>query len=442
MISYLKINKRIKNFNKKIDIDGDKSLSIRWALLASQSMGKSRAYGLLKSEDVLSTLSCLKKLGLKVKIKNKYCEIIGKGLNGYNYKKNLTLDAGNSGTLGRLLLGLLIHSKKKIKLIGDKSLSKRDFSRVTKPLKKFGAKFYSNNKSLPLSIMGTEDATPINYFENKGSAQCKSSIMLAALNTSGETSIKEKKSRNHTELLFKYLKIPIKIKKTKKFDFIKVKGNNKIKSLNYKIPSDISSAAFFIVLTALSNSSKLLIKNVNINPSRTGVITILKKMGVKIFIKNKKNYKGEKIADIFTESSKNLKCINCPSDLNSSAIDEFLIIFLVAAKAKGISHFKKVSELNQKESPRLEWGSKILNMMGIKTILTNDSIKIYGNPKLKITHSLEIKDYLKDHRIFMMSTIAALTCGGKWKIYNPNSIKTSFPSFLKIINRLNEKKKI
>ena len=114
MISYLKINKRIKNFNKKIDIDGDKSLSIRWALLASQSMGKSRAYGLLKSEDVLSTLSCLKKLGLKVKIKNKYCEIIGKGLNGYNYKKNLTLDAGNSGTLGRLLLGLLIHSKKKL----------------------------------------------------------------------------------------------------------------------------------------------------------------------------------------------------------------------------------------------------------------------------------------------------------------------------------------
>ena len=244
MISYLKINKKIKNFNKKIDIDGDKSLSIRWALLASQSMGKSRAYGLLKSEDVLSTLSCLKKLGLKVKIKNKYCEIIGKGLNGYNYKKNLTLDAGNSGTLGRLLLGLLIHSKKKIKLIGDKSLSKRDFSRVTKPLKKFGAKFYSNNKSLPLSIMGTEDATPINYFENKGSAQCKSSIMLAALNTSGETSIKAKKSRNHTELLFKYLKIPIKIKKTKKFDFIKVKGNNKIKSLNYKIPSDISSVHF------------------------------------------------------------------------------------------------------------------------------------------------------------------------------------------------------
>ena len=442
MISYLKINKKIKNFNKIINIDGDKSLSIRWALLASQSIGKSRAYGLLKSEDVLSTLSCIKKLGLEVKIKNKYCEIIGKGLNGYDYKKNLTLDAGNSGTLGRLLLGLLIHSKKKIKLIGDKSLSKRDFSRVTKPLEKFGAKFYSKNKSLPLSIMGTEDAIPINYFENRGSAQCKSSIMFATLNTSGETSIKAKKSRNHTELLFKYLKIPIKIKKTKKFDFIKVKGNNKIKSFNYKIPSDISSAAFFIVLTALSNSSKLLIKNVNINPSRTGVITILKKMGVKIFIKNKKNYKGEKIADIFIKSSKNLKCINCPSDLNSSAIDEFLIIFLVAAKAKGISHFKKLSELNQKESPRLEWGSKILNMMGIKTILTNDSIKIYGNPKLKITHSLEIKDYLKDHRVFMMSTIAALTCGGKWKIYNPDSVKTSFPSFLKIINRLNEKKKI
>ena len=143
-------------------------------------------------------------------------------------KKSLTLDAKNSGTLGRLLLGLLIKSPQKIKLIGDKSLSKRDFSRVTKPLEKFGAKFYYKNKNkLPLSILGTKLAKGIKYLENKGSAQCKSSVMLAALNASGATSIKAKKSRNHTELLFKYLKIPIKIKKTKKYDFIKVKKYKK-----------------------------------------------------------------------------------------------------------------------------------------------------------------------------------------------------------------------
>jgi len=440
MVSFIKINKKIKSFNKKISIDGDKSLSIRWALLASQAIGKSRAYKLLKSEDVINTLNCLKKLGVKINFTKNYCEITGKGLNSYTYKKNLTLNAGNSGTLGRLILGLLIHSKNKIRLIGDKSLSGRDFSRVTEPLKKFGARFNSSGKNkLPLSITGSEFIKPIHYLENKGSAQCKSSIMLAALNTAGETDIKAKKSRNHTELLFKYLKIPIKIKKTKHFDFIKIKGKKEIQSFNYKIPADISSSAFFIVLTALSENSKLIIKNVNINSSRTGVIKILKKMGVKILIKNKKNYKGEEIADIFVKSSKNLKPINCPPTLNSSAIDEFLIIFLVAAKANGISYFKNLSELNQKESPRLKWGSKILNMMGIKTVLTNHSIKIYGNPKIEITNSIKIKNYLKDHRIFMMSAIAALTCGGKWKIHDQDSIETSFPSFLKIIKKLNKK---
>ena len=440
MMSPFKINKKIKSFNKKIIIDGDKSLSIRWALLASQANGTSRAYKLLKSEDVLNTLSCLKKLGVKIKLKNDYCEILGMGLNGYRYKNNLTLNAGNSGTLGRLILGLLIHSKKSIKLIGDKSLSKRDFSRVIEPLQKFGAKFNSNkNNNLPLSIMGSKLARPISYIEKKGSAQCKSSVMLAALNTVGTTYIKARKSRNHTELLFKFLKIPIKIKKTKNFDLIEIKGKNNIQSFDYRIPADISSSAFFIVLTALSDNSKLLIKNVNINPSRTGVIKILKNMGVKILIKNKKNYKGELIADILVKSSTNLKAINCLPEINSSAIDEFLIIFLVAAKAKGISSFKDLSELNQKESPRLKWGSKILNMMGVKTVLTNNSIKIYGNPKLKIKDSIVIKDYLKDHRIFMMCSIAALTCGGKWKIHDPDSIKTSFPSFLEIINKLDKK---
>ena len=441
MINFLKLNKKIKPFNDRIIIDGDKSLSIRWALIASQAIGKSRAYKILRSDDVLNTLNCIKKLGVKVKIKKEYCEIIGKGINGYNYKKNLTLNAGNSGTLGRLLLGLLIHSKNKIKIIGDKSLSKRDFSRVIEPLSKFGAKFYSNkNNKLPLTIAGTESPKPIIYNEEKGSAQCKSSVMLAALNTPGLTQIRAKKSRNHSELLFKYLKLPIKIRKTKKYDFIKIRGKKDIKPFNYQIPSDISSSAFFIVLTALSENSKLLIKNVNINPSRTGVIKILKKMGVKILIKNNRNYKGEGIADILIKSSKNLKAINCPSYLNSSAIDEFLLIFLVASKCKGISFFKNLSELNQKESPRLKWGSKILNMMGVKNDLTNHSIKIYGNPYLNITKPIKVKNYLKDHRIFMMSTIAALTCGGEWKIFDPDSIKTSFPSFLKIINQLNKSK--
>ena len=440
MSSILLIKNKIKKFNKKINITGDKSLSIRWVLLASQATGISKAYNLLMSEDVLAAIDSIKKLGIRVKMYKNYCQIFGNGINGFKFKKNLTIDAGNSGTLGRLILGLLIKSPHKIKLIGDKSLSKRDFSRVTKPLQKLGAKFYYKKKNkLPLSILGSKSLANIDYLENKGSAQCKSSIMLAALNSLGTTSIKAKKSRNHTELLFKYLKIFIKVKKTKKYDFINIKRPKKIEAFNYQIPGDISSSAFFIVLTTLANNSKLLIKNVNINPSRIGVITILKKMGAKITLKNQKNYRGEKISDIFIKSSKNLRAINCPTHLNSSAIDEFLIIFLIAAKAKGISHFKDIAELNQKESPRLDWGSRILNMMGIKTKLTQNSIKIYGQPNLEIKKLITVKNYLKDHRIFMMSTIAALTCGGQWKIYDKDSINTSFPTFLRLIKKISSK---
>jgi len=438
MSKILTIKKKIRKFNTQIEVSGDKSLSIRWVLLASQAIGKSKGYNLLMSEDVLAAIDSIKKLGIKVKIQKNYCEIIGNGINGFKYKKNLTLNAKNSGTLSRLILGLLIKSPEKIRIIGDKSLSKRDFSRITIPLQKFGVKFFYKIKNkLPLAMLGTQSAKGINYLENKGSAQCKSSVMFAALNSLGTTFIKAKKSRNHSELLFKYLKIPIKVKETKKFDFIDVKKPKKINAFNYKIPGDISSGAFFMVLTTLAKDSKLLIKNVNINSSRIGVITILKKMGAKIILKNQRNYRGEKISDILIKSSKKLKAINCPIELNSSAIDEFLVIFLVAAKAKGVSYFRNLSELNQKESPRLIWGSKILNMMGIKTDLTKDSIKIYGQPDLEIAKPITVKNYLKDHRVFMMSTVAALTCGGHWTISNKDSINTSFPSFLKIVKDIN-----
>ena len=440
MSKSISIKQTINPFNNTIKVAGDKSLSIRWVLLASQTTGKSTANNLLMSGDVLAAINAIKRLGIKVKVENNYCEIFGNGINGFRYKKNLTIDAKNSGTLGRLILGLLIKSPHKIKLLGDKSLSKRDFSRVTDPLNKSGAKFFYKKKGkLPLSILGLKNPKIINYFENRGSAQCKSSVMLAALNTVGKTMIKAKKSRNHSELLFKYLNIPIKIKKNKNYDFIELKRPKKIKPFNYKIPGDISSSAFFIVLTILSKNSKLLIKDVNVNPSRIGVIKILKRMGAEIIFKKQKVYRGEKISDLLIKSANNLKAINCPTKLNSSAIDEFLIIFLVAAKAKGNSYFKDISELNQKESPRLNLGSKILNMMGVKTELTKDSIKIYGQPKLKIKKNIVIKNFLKDHRIFMMSTIAALTFGGQWTIHDSDSIKTSFPSFLETIKKINKK---
>ena len=157
--------------------------------------------------------------------------------------------------------------------------------------------------------------------------------------------------------------MPIKIKKSKNFDLIEISKVDKIKPINYKVPSDISSGAFFIALTALTKNSKLIIKNVNVNPTRIGVITILKKMGVEISFINRKIYKGEVIADIFVKSPNNLKSINCPSNLNSNAIDEFLVIFLIAAKADGVSTFKDLGELNKKESPRLRWVQKLAKMV-------------------------------------------------------------------------------
>jgi 3-phosphoshikimate 1-carboxyvinyltransferase len=428
------INKKINPFKKIIKVTGDKSLSIRWVLFSSLASGISKADNLLLSEDVLAAIEAIKKLGIRVNFKDNKCLIHGEGINGYKYKKNITINAKNSGTLGRLILGLLINTPYPIKIIGDQSLSKRDFNRVAFPLSKFGAKFKLNkNHGLPLKIFGTKQSNPIKYFEKKGSAQCKSSVIFAAMRTEGKTIIKAKKSRNHTELLCKYLKLPIKIRSKKNLDLIEVNKVKKITPLNYKIPSDISSGSFFIVLASLVRNSELLIKDVNINPSRIGIITILRKMGVKIKFEKQKVYKGEKIANIRVKSPKILKSINCPPKFNAGAIDEFLVIFLVAAKAKGISFFKNLSELNQKESPRLEWGSKILNLMGIKTITTKDSIKIFGNPSLKVDKKIIIKDYLKDHRVFMTSVIAALAFGGEWNIHDKDSIKTSFPSFLKII---------
>ena len=437
MSNLIVVKKKIKSFQKTIKVSGDKSLSIRWVLLSSLADGVSEAKNLLISDDVLSALKAIKKLGIKALFKKNVCKIYGKGINGYKYKKNITINAQNSGTLGRLILGLLINSPFKIKLIGDKSLSKRDFKRISDPLSKFGAKFsLYKNKYLPLTIVGSKKLNPIKYNEKKGSAQCKSAVILGGIRANGITTIKAKKSRNHTELLFKNLKLPIKIKKNKKFDLISIKKVKKIQKLKYNIPSDISSSAFFIILTVLSDNSNLLIKNVNINSSRVGVITILKKMGANIIFKKIKFYKGEKNADIQIKSSRLLKSINCPISLNSSAIDEFLLIFLVAAKAKGVSTFKKLDELNKKESPRLLWGKKILTNMGVKTISTKDSIKIYGDPNLNISKKIIIKNFLKDHRVFMTSVIAALSFGGHWVIHDKDSIKSSFPNFLKILNKL------
>ncbi len=434
------IKSKIRDFNKVIHVDGDKSLSIRSLLVGSQSYGLCTIQNLPMSGDILSTISGLRKLGVKILLKNNSSLIYGNGLNGFNYKKNILINAGNSGTFARLLLGLLIKCPYEIKIVGDPSLSKRDFLRIISPLEKFGAQFkYKNKGRLPLKILGSKFLKPINYFEKRGSAQCKSSIILAALNTPGKTIINAKKSRDHTELLLKHLNLPIKVIRKSDYDVIEVTGEKQFKSFNYTIPGDISSSAFFIVLTLLSKNSKLKIKNVNINPSRAGFIKIINTMGARVKFLNKKKICGELVADIIVKSQKNFKSINCPVKFNSNAIDEFLIIFLLASKASGTSSFRKLEELNKKESPRLKLASKILKKMGVKVKLGKGSIKIFGNPYLKLEKKITINNYYKDHRIFMTSVVAALTLGGKWTIEDMESHTSSFPSFMRILRKIGYK---
>ena len=440
MKNYLSINSLIPSFNKVLNIPGDKSLSIRWVLLASQAIGKSKAYNLLESDDVISAIVSMRKLGVEIlKIRGCY-EINGVGLSGFSHKNNVNLNAGNSGTFARLLCGTLAGNIVNVKVTGDTSLSKRDFSRVVKPLELFGVHIKTNKNKLPITIKGSKYLRPIFYKEDKGSAQVKSAILLASLNTPGQTIIKSKISRNHTELMFKNcLKIPLKLKKYKNYEIIKVDGKTNYKGFNYNIPGDISSAAFFIALTILANKSQLKMKNVNYNKSRIGIIEIFKKMRAKIKITNIKNYKGEKVADIFVTSSNNLIGIDCPKSLNTKSIDEFLIIFLVCAKAKGISRFIGINELRQKESDRLKMAARFLKSIGIKVDEKFDSLKIYGNPNLKINKKVIIKNFLKDHRVFMMSCVAALTLGGNFKIYDKKSINSSFPNFLDLLKKLGAK---
>ena len=431
------IKKVIKPFKNKIYVSGDKSISIRCLLLSSIALGKSRIFNILESEDVLNTLKSLKKIGVEFKKKKKFIEVYGVGINGFNLTKKKILYAGNSGTLARSILGLCSGINNEIELIGDESLSKRDFSRVIKPLNLFGVNIKSKKGMLPLNLVGSEFLRPIEYIEDKGSAQIKTCIILSALNTHGTTKIKAVKSRDHTELMLKSLNYPIQIKSEKKYDLIKINGMKQFKSFDYNVPGDISSASFFIVLTLLSKNSELLIKNINVNPTRIGVINILNIMNSKIEVLNKKNYKGEQIGDIKVKSSNNFKSINCPKILNSSAIDEFLLIFLIACKSKGVSRFKNLGELNKKESPRLDIAIKFMKMIGIKVERKKNDIKIYGNPNLKLDGKYHIKNFVKDHRIFMMSVVAALTFGGKnWIINDKDSVNSSFPNFIKTIKKL------
>ena len=436
------INQKIKKFNKTIKIPTDKSCSIRALLFASVCIGKSEIVNLLESEDVLDCVRALRILGVKIIKKNSKYQVFGNGLASYRARKKTKIWVGNSGTLCRILIGLLATQPGKFYLHGDRSLNKRDMSRVITPLEKLGAFFYpKGKKTLPLTIEGTSMPLAQNHIENLGSAQVKSSLLAAFLNTPGCSTIEEKKvSRNHTEIFLKKIAANIKVKKLKKGNLISVIGQKNLHSFNnYTVGSDPSSAAFLIALALLTKGSKLTIHKVICNDTRIGFVKILKKMNANVKIVNLKrsSNSGESLGSIITCGS-NLKGTTVSKNI-AKFIDEIPILCMCASLAKGVTKFKNVGELKHKESDRLVEVKKILNQAAVKCKVTKNSITIYGRGKIdKQNRSILVKN-LNDHRLCLSSAIYSLATGIKTKIKNFENVNTSFPNFVPLINKLGGK---
>tara|TARA_B100000686_G_scaffold350907_1_gene448153 strand:+ start:927 stop:2267 length:1341 start_codon:yes stop_codon:yes gene_type:complete len=431
------IKNKIKKYNTKINVDPDKSLSHRCFIIASQCLGVSKIKG-LNSEDINTTISGLKKLGIKIKKKGMEFYVFGRGISGFKKFRGI-LNFGNSGTSARSFLGILACYPHPVTITGDSSLKVRPFRRLTNYLEKIGATitFPKNKKySLPIKIQGTKEwALAQTHNVKIPSAQISSALIYAGLQTRGVTEIIETAgTRDHTQRLLKSLKADIKVKKIKNKRITKIRGQIEMNNFSINVPADPSSACFFIVQTLLTKNSSLLIKNVCVNETRIGFIKILKKMGGKIKIINKRNYFGENVAHLFVKSS-NLKGIKCPINLIDKSIDELPAIWIACALAKGKSYFKNISELRLKESDRIKTISENLNRFGIKTNSTKDSLVIYGNDQVKTKKLIKIPKSL-DHRVCMSMAVFASVTDCKVLIRGFETVKSSFPNFLKLQKKI------
>ncbi len=428
------LNHKISEFKKVIDVDSDKSISIRSFIIGSISQNKSFVKNVLESDDVISTIDCLKKLGVRIKkIKPKSYIIFGKGPGSLYAKKNDTLNFGNSGTLARLLTGVLSTTPDiEIKMRGDKSLNKRSMKKLIEAMSKFGASFLPKYKfNFPIKLISSEMPVGIKYSAGV-SAQLKSAVILAGLNSTGNTSIIEKnKSRDHTEKMLLQNKHAIKIK-DKKNKLIKVIGKKTLKPISINVPNDPSSAAFFSALTLLNKNSSLKIRNVGLNPTRTGFYQLLKKQGADIKFKNLKKKNSELRGDIIVKSC-NLKPIKASKSFYTNMTDEYPILFIIAALTKGISIFKGIGDLVNKESNRIIEMQNILSQINVKSKFSKGELKIFGQGMINANNKIIKVPDLSDHRLCMSSFILALLTGANTMINNFETVFTSSPSFLKIM---------
>ena len=427
-------SKCINGFNGSPKIPGDKSISHRAIILPSISNGVCEINNILKSEDVLNTLNAFISMGVKIEQNEDKVIIYGKGLN--SLKKPLKdIYLGNSGTSARLLTGVLSSQNFSSILTGDQSLSSRPMKRISEPLKKMGADIETTNGSMPLKINGSQlKNTEVEIIIP--SAQIKSGVILAALNTRGQTNIYEHHiSRDHTEIMLKSFGGEIDIKKESNLNKISINGKKELISKNIDVPSDLSSSAFFIVSALINKKSKIKLRNININPTRNGILIALEKMGAKINYINKRISNNEMVCDMEIESS-NLNGCELDKDMAKLMIDEYPVLSIAASFANTPSIFRGLSELRVKESDRLDLIQKNLVRCGVDAKTVNDDLLINPNTKYEIKNNKIFTNY--DHRIAMSFAVMGSKIG-PLEIEDANSINTSFPSFINEFNNIGGK---
>jgi len=424
----------------EISAPGDKSISHRCVILSSIAIGESRIEGLLGSTDVICTIEAMKSLGANISLNSNKCIINGIGI-GSLIEPKKPLDFGNSGTAARLIMGLVSTHPIKSVFVGDASLSKRPMGRVIDPLTEFGTEFeLTSSEFFPIVVNGAKLPIPISYETSVPSAQVKSAVLLAGLNTPGVTSVIEKqKTRDHTERLLEIYGYQIDIIEEKQKTKISITGQESLTSVNIVVPGDPSSAAYPVVAGLICKNSNVTVKNVLMNPTRDGIYKSLEEMGAKIDFTNKKFQAGEDVYDILVESS-HLKAIDVPASRAPSMIDDYPVLAVAASIAEGTSIFRGLSELKVKESNRLSGIKHFLEVNGVNVAIKNDDLIIEGNPK-GIKGGGIINTNL-DHRIAMSSLILGLISDSPVSIDDTKTIDTSFPGFINLMRALGAKIKL
>lgn len=420
----------ITSLQGDILVPGDKSISHRSVMFGAVAEGVTTVTGFLMGEDCLSTVSCFRQLGVEIEEKSNQMIIHGKGWAGLK-EPNEVLNVGNSGTTIRLMMGILAGRNFHATLIGDESIGKRPMTRVTKPLGQMGAKIDGRQygEYTPLSIRGG-GISGIEYHAPVASAQVKSSILLAGLQADGTTTVVEpEKSRDHTERMIRQFGGTVEEDGLT----VSVRGGQTLKGTNIKVPGDISSAAFFLVAGAIVPNSCITLKNVGLNPTRTGIIDVMKAMGADITIEVTAGEQFEPIGDITIKTS-HLKGTTISGELIPRLIDELPIIALLATQAEGETTIRDAHELKVKETNRIDTVVNELSKLGAAITATDDGMIIHGGNQNKLTGGIVSSH--GDHRIGMMLAVAALICKEEVSLEQKEAISVSYPQFFADLEKL------